>query len=95
MAKQMVDKADWTTIDPASLQEDQRLAYDAYKAKYREAKALKQAFEVAMQEGVPAGYRMVCGYNFGNLSVAVVLDDQPAKATKRPVSLVDYLANMR
>lgn len=95
MAKQMVDKADWTTIDPESLSEAQQVAYREYKAAYAIMKEARQGFEARMQAGVPEGCRMVCGYNFGKLSVAVVVDDQPVKRAKAPVSLVDYLANMR
>lgn len=95
MAKQMVDKADWTTIDPESLSPEQRKAYGEYKAAYAIMKEARSGFERSMQAGVPEGYRMVCGYNFGKLSVAVVVDDTPVKKAKAAVSLVEYLANMR
>ena len=42
---------------------------------------------------LPVGKRMVCGYNFGKLSVAIVDDDRkPAKAQPAKQSLADFLA---
>lgn len=83
----------WTTIDPATLQDDQRQAYAEYKDAYKDMKARRETFEQMMQEGVPAGQRMILGYNFGKLSAAIVLDDRkPAKAKATTQSLAEFLA---
>jgi hypothetical protein len=86
-------KADWLTIDPASLAPKQAELYLQYKACYKAMKQARELFESAMQEGVPEGERMILGYNFGKLSVAIVPDDRkPAQAAKGVVSLAAFLA---
>lgn len=97
MATQYTDKADWQELDPASLPAHCATAYADYKAKYREMKANRDSFEQAMQAGVPAGHRMVFGYRFGKLSVAIVkAEDAPKpKAQVARKSLADYLAQAR
>lgn len=89
-------KADWITIDPATLADNQGELYAQYKACYRAMKAAREAFENAMQEGVSEGERMVCGYNFGKLSIAIVPDERkPAPAAKNVTSLAAYLAQRK
>lgn len=86
-------KADWLTIDPATLSEEQAEKYQAYKACYRAMKEAREAFEQSMQEGVQEGERMICGYNFGKLSVAIVPDERKAATQpKGVVSLAAFLA---
>lgn len=89
MAKQ---EANWVTIDVETLSDVQQMAYDEYKTSYRKMKANREAFEAEMSAGVPAGKRMVFGYNFGKLSVALVDDDRKAKAKATTASLADFLA---
>lgn len=85
-------KADWITVDVDTLAPDLRARYDAYKACYRAMKEARTAFEDAMQSNVPEGERMICGYNFGKLSVAIVPDERkPAQAPKGVVSLAEFL----
>lgn len=92
MAKQQRVEADWHTIDPTTLPEMARKLYDASKEAYRVYKAERAAFEESMQAGVPEGFRMVFGYNFGKLSVAIVPDDRKPKAAKATTqSLADFL----
>jgi len=91
MAKQ---DAVWVEIDPETLAGDQRQAYADYKAAYRMMKEARQAFEALMSADVQTGERMIFGYNFGKLSVAIVEDDRKAakpKAMKQ--SLAEYLAS--
>jgi hypothetical protein len=89
-------KADWLTIDPATLSETQRKMYDTYKTCYKVMKQARADFEQAMQEGVPEGERMICGYNFGKLSVAIVPDERkPVAAAKGVVSLAAFLAQRK
>lgn len=84
--------AQWFEINVDTLSTEQRGTYDAYKALYREMKAQREAFEASMQAGVPEGSRMVFGYRFGKLSVAIVPDDRkPAKAKATTQSLADFL----
>lgn len=89
-------KAVWSEIDVASLTEEQRTMYEAYKAKSREAATLRTEFEQEMQGGVPAGKKLVFGYRFGKLSAALVDDDRkPAKASPAKQSLSEFLASQR
>lgn len=94
---QYQDKAYWNEIDPATLSAKQATAYEAYKALYRTMKAARVTFETMMQQDVPEGYRMVFGYRFGKLSVAIVEAQELAlKAqTKSKLSLADFLAAAR
>lgn len=86
-------EANWVEINVSSLQPEQAQAYEAYKAKYREMKVCREAFESIMQTGVPDGSRMILGYNFGKLSAAIVPDDRkPAKAKASTQSLAEFLA---
>ena len=95
MAKEKRTDAVWVEIDPASLNPDQAQAYAAYKEAYRVMKANRVGFEASMSRGVPEGQRMIFGYNFGKLSVAVVAEDRKeAKARTPKLSLADYMANM-
>lgn len=91
MARQ---EANWIEIDITTLQDDQLKAYDTYKMIYRDMKAARERFEQLMSRDVPEGERMIFGYNFGKLSVAIVPDDRaPKKAKASPQSLADYLAS--
>ena len=97
MAKTQQTDAVWHQIDPETLNGDVALFYNEYKAQYKAAKATRQHFEDEMNAlaDLPEGKRLVFGYNFGKLSVAVV-DAGPAKSKGKPVaSLATYLANMR
>lgn len=88
--------AEWITLDHETLPQAQRELYATYKAQYRAMKAAREAFEASMQAGVEDGMRIVCGYNFGKLSVALVEDDRKAKVpAKSPVTLAQFLANRK
>lgn len=87
----MTKQLDWVDIDPASLSAEQRNAYEAYKAKYREAKALRQAFEDTVQELAPHGKRIAVNYNFGKLSFAVA-EQEARKVAKGTISLSAFMA---
>lgn len=88
--------AEWTTIEIDSLSDHQQNMYGQYKELYRRMKSAREAFEAAMAEGVPAGERMIFGYNFGKLSIAIVPDDRkPAKAKQGTLSLAEYLAGRK
>lgn len=81
----------WSEIDPTSLSLEQQAAYAEYKNEYVEMKKARAAFEQSMQVHAPAGSRIVCGYNFGKLSVALAPDEaRPAKQAKG--SLADFIA---
>lgn len=93
MAKQ---EANWVNIDIDTLHDEARNAYDAYKAAYRAMKAAREAFEGVMSEDIPSGQRMIFGYNFGKLSVAVVEDDRKAAKPKAQTqSLSQFLAQAK
>ena len=85
----------WSEINPDTLPSAIGEAYALYKEMYREMKAQRTAFEtmLANAASVPEGKRVVFGYNFGKLSVAIVDDDRkPAKATPAKQSLADFIA---
>lgn len=87
--------ATWQTIDPDTLPVEIYNAYSAYKAAYADMKAVRVKFEqmMAKQVAAPSGKRLVFGYNFGKLSVALV-DAEPAKAdAKGTLSLSAFLAS--
>ena len=82
----------WKEIDPASLPTSVKERYDTYKDTYKAMKLAREFFEEALNETVapPSGKRVVCGYNFGKLSIALADDDR--KPTKAVGSLADFLA---
>jgi hypothetical protein len=93
--------AEWIVIDPTTLSQGCEAAYQSYKAMYKAMKEQRAAFEQLMNEEaqsemqVPKGKRLVFGYNFGKLSVAVVDDERkPAAKANAPQSLSSYLAGM-
>lgn len=93
METTMTDKANWLDVDVNSLHIAASVAYNEYKALYRQAKEARETFETIMADAnpVPAGKRLVFGYNFGKLSIAVVADDKPRKVAKAKVSLAEFL----
>lgn len=93
MAKQ---DANWVNIDIETLGSTGRKAYDDYKAAYKVMKDARAEFEAIMGAGIPQGQRMIFGYNFGKLSVAVVEDDRKvAKAKAATQSLSEFLASAK
>lgn len=94
MAIERKRDAQWIEIDPATLPEGVRKDYEAYKEEYRLAKIARETFEEALraQANVPEGKKLVFGYNFGKLSVAIVDDDGRRKsAGKSAVSLSAFM----
>ena len=85
----------WTEIDPASLPDVVKIAYDDYKEQYRRMKHCREVFEQHLNESVspPEGKRIVCGYNFGKLSIALADDDRKPVKAKATGSLADFLAS--
>lgn len=84
MAKSSTSTLAWQNIDVATLPPAIAKQYARYKETYAEMKAERLAFEQAAAALVspPAGKRVVFGYNFGKLSVALADDDaKPTKAT--------------
>lgn len=85
----------WTELQPTSLPTEIAQAYADYKDAYKVMKDYRLAFETSLANAasLPEGKRMVFGYNFGKLSVAIVDDDRkPAKATPAKQSLADFIA---
>jgi len=80
----------WTEIDPASLPEEQGALYAEYKQAYAAMKAARAAFEQSFQAAAPKGKRIVCGYNFGKLSIA--LADDVAKPKQASGTLAEWMA---
>ena len=97
MAKQIKQDATWVNIDVDTLNPRQAEAYQEYKRQYREMKAQRERFEGIMAIGVPEGKRMIFGYNFGKLSVAIVDQDRtetkPKSATLSLAAFLEQQAN--
>jgi hypothetical protein len=70
------------------LPQDLQDKYEAYKAAYRVAKALRQEFEqatIAAHAGaIPAGMTLIFSYNYGKLGLA--LGEADTKQAKRPAA---------
>ena len=83
---------DWTQLDPASLSPDLRKAYDAYKEAARHANSLREAFERAMTVAIDPldGEKVIFGYRFGKLSLAIAPADKPRKPSAA-ISLADFI----
>ncbi len=81
----------WTEIDPASLPQEQAGLYAEYKARYAAMKAARAAFEASFQSAAPKGKRVVCGYNFGKLSIALA-DAEVAKPKQASGTLAEWMA---
>lgn len=94
MAKTQKNDAVWVEVDVNSLGTEDRKAYEAYKEAYRETKAKREAFEASMQGMAPQGKRLIFGYNFGKLSVAVVDAKDAPKAKPAKMSLSEYMRTM-
>jgi hypothetical protein len=77
----------WNEIDPATLAPAIKAKYDAYKVAYAKAKEFRAAFETEASKAaaLPATHRMVYGYNFGKLSMAIGLATSE-KASKKAVA---------
>lgn len=93
MARQ---EANWVEIDPSTLHDYEAQAYAGYKQAYKDMKTAREVFESRMQAaaGLPEGKRLVFGYNFGKLSVAIVDDDRkPVKAQAPKQTLAQFLAS--
>jgi hypothetical protein len=81
MAKRTINKdAVWNTINTETLPTSIKDAYAGYKDAYRDMKEAREQFEAIITKAIApaAGKRVIFGYNFGKLSVAVVDDDKPA-----------------
>ena len=73
---------EWTQLDPSSLSPDLRKAYDA----------LREAFERAMTVAIDPldSEKVVFGYRFGKLSLAIAPADRPRKPSAA-VSLAEFI----
>ena len=83
---------EWTQLDPASLSPTLRAKYDAYKDAARHAESLRKTFEASMTNAIDPmdGEKVVFGYRFGKLSLAIAPADKPRKPSAA-VSLADFI----
>lgn len=83
------DKADWREVDVKTLSADAQKAYESLKAAQRKAAELREAFEKTAAAGVKlaAGRKLLFGYRFGRLSVAIVADSGKSKSSGKAASL--------
>ena len=93
MAKQTRQELAWSEIDPATLPEHVATLYQCYKVAYQKMKEARALFETNLNDSVspPSGKRVVCGYNFGKLSIALA-DDVAKPKVQAKGSLADFLA---
>ena len=89
----------WRNVDTTDLTSDQLAAYEAYKSAQRTAAQLRDAFEAKFSADLgftdTSPSRIVFGYKFGKLSIAVAPNDKPRKAkatTSSSPSLAAFLA---
>lgn len=85
-------KPDWTQLDPDTLSADLRKAYDDYKAANKAAQTMRNVFEAKMTNAIDPldTEKVIFGYNFGKLSLAIVPADKPRKPSAA-VSLADFI----
>lgn len=88
--------ANWVNIDVDTLPNEIKQAHASYKRAYAMMKEARTFFEEQMAKDIPQGQRMIFGYNFGKLSVAVVEDDRKvAKPKAQTQSLSEFLAQAK
>lgn len=90
------DDADWQTLDATKLPDDLLAAYELYTEAALAAREAKKHFEDSMSKAatLPKGKRLIFGYRFGKLSIAIVdAADKPAPKPAAPKqSLSEWLA---
>lgn len=92
------DNLSWRNVDTTDLTDDQLLAYEEYKSAQRSAAKLREAFEAKFSTDLgfsdQSPSRLVFGYKFGKLSIAVAPNDKPrSKPRTAPLgSLATFLA---
>lgn len=85
----------WVNIDPTTLAPEQQRLYDTLRETRRLAAIARTAFEEGVNKAMadagalPAGSRMVFGYNFGKLSAAITADDRKPKKAANPALSLD------
>lgn len=91
-AKPAPKELEWTQLDPSTLSPELCAKYDAYRDAARDAAALREAFERAMTVAIDPleGEKVVFGYRFGKLSLAIAPADKPRKPSAA-VSLADFI----
>lgn len=82
--KQEKAELDWLEVDPDTLHADVAEAFAVYKEAYKTAKGFRDIFEALATEKaeLPATHRMVFGYGFGKLSIAIDLAKVKGKSKK-------------
>ena len=92
MAKAIKSDLTWNTINTETLPTSIKDAYEGYKDAYKDMKEARLQFEQLISKAIDPkpGFRVVFGYNFGKLSVALAPDDKPAKS--QPASAVSLSA---
>lgn len=86
-------EADWVNIDTASLAPHIQQALEAYRKAQALASEARKSFEDAMTLAIDPldGERVIFGYRFGKLSLAIVPADKPRTA-KGAIDLAAFKA---
>jgi hypothetical protein len=87
-------KPDWSELDVTTLSPDLQAAYFDYKKLANAATEHRKVFETAMSAKVELAdhLKLIFGYNFGKLSVAIVPAEQVRKGSRLAMSLADLIS---
>lgn len=87
-------RADWQSLDVATLSPDLQSEYFAYRKAIDSANAARKRFEAAMADklDLPAHLALAFGYKFGKLSVALVPAERPKSTARAALSLEQLIA---
>src|ERR1700733_2899591 len=89
------DNLSWRNVDTNELAPGPLDRYEVYKALQRQAAQAREAFEAEFSTSMgltpTSPQRLVFGYKFGKLSIAVAPNDKPKAVPKRTTSTpADY-----
>lgn len=88
------DGTSWATVDPNSLSDETKLAYDEYRELRQRARQAQEQFEALFRDEAGSdGIRF--GYNFGKLTIAQGDAPRQKAAPKPTVSLEAFLGSQR
>lgn len=92
------DNLTWRNVDPTDIPPAALALYTEYKALQRQAAAARDKFEAefSLSLGITPDHaqRIVFGYKFGKLSIAVAPNDKPKPKPRsaQAATLADFLA---
>ena len=87
-------KVEWIEIDPSTLNANATAAYAKLRSANEAAALARKAFEACLTAEIDpaAGEKVIFGYRFGKLSLAIAPDDAKPSASRKAISLADFKA---